>query len=74
MEDFLFEPVWQLGEGGLHEEPYFDLTVGFYHFINEDQIGEVVEGFIGYVHGRLAVVYGFEFHHQEHPVGQRQGR
>ena len=63
MEHFNLEENWELGQGGLNEVPYFDMVVGYYHFIREDQLHQIVQGQIGLVDGRLAVVYGFTFTH-----------
>ena len=52
-----------LGGGGVHEEPYFDLNHGFYHFIYKEQIPWIRHGYIrlGIIDGRLALMYGFMF-------------
>ena len=73
MDGFQFEPVWELGEGRLDEEPYFNLAVVFFHLIEDNEINLIYRGIVGYVDGRLAVIYGFGFDRQENLARQRHG-
>ena len=55
MEDFNFEDEWVIGE---HRAPYFELYIGFYRYINENEVARLAEVFqIGFVNGRRAVIY-----------------
>ena len=71
MDEFQYELVWELGDGRIPGEPYFDLAVGYYHFAEEGEVNLVHAGYVGYVDGRLAIIYGFRFVRRENTVGQR---
>ena len=60
MDNFNFEEEWELCDAGLYEEPYFDLVIGYYRFIQEHEIEQIIVGDIALINGRIVVFYGFE--------------